>query len=127
MAQSAAFPSRALVLPSILILGWLLALPGCSPKAHDAIVASVGTYEITLGEYETLYIKSNGSREHGENASLEERERFLDLMINYRLKLAKAYDLGMDLGSDGQSEIRGYKGSRAQSFVTEREIVSPGV
>ncbi len=127
MAQSAAFPSRALVLPSILILGWLLALPGCSPKAHDAIVASVGTYEITLGEYETLYIKSNGSREHGENASLEERERFLDLMINYRLKLAKAYDLGMDLGSDVQSEIRGYKGSLAQSFITEREIVSPGV
>jgi peptidyl-prolyl cis-trans isomerase SurA len=127
VAQSTPFPSRVLALPSIFILGWLFALPGCSPKAHDAVVTSVGNDEITLGEYEKLYIKSNGSREHGENASLEERERFLDLMINYRLKLAEAYDLGMDRGSDVQSEIRVYKGSLAQSFITEREIVSPGV
>jgi len=102
-------------------------LEGCSPKAHDTVVASVGNEDITLGDYEALYIKSNGSWEHGKKASLGEREHFLDLMINYRLKIAEAHDRGMHLRRDVQEEIAQYEGSLAQSFITEREIVSPGV
>jgi peptidyl-prolyl cis-trans isomerase SurA len=124
---SGRFPVRALLAPPGLLLGLLLVLQGCSPKAQDAVIASVGNKDITLGEYEALYVKSNGSREHGEKASLEERERFLDLMINYRLKLAAAYDQEMHLRKEVQEEIAQYEGSLAQSYVTEREIVSPGV
>ncbi|MGB6649883.1 MAG: peptidylprolyl isomerase [Bacteroidota bacterium] len=125
--QSGASCFRGLVAPPVLLLGLLLVLQGCSPKAHDTVVASVGNEDITLGEYEALYIKSNGSREHGEKAGLEDREHFLDLMINYRLKLAEAHDRGMHLRRDVQEEIAQYEGSLAQSFITGREIVSPGV
>jgi peptidyl-prolyl cis-trans isomerase SurA len=121
------FPLRALVAPAVVLLGSFLVLQGCSPKAQDMVVASVGNRDITLGEYEQLYVKSNGSREHGEQASPEDREHFLDLMINYRLKLAAAYDQEMHLQKEVQEEISQYEGSLAQSYLTEREIVSPGV
>jgi len=127
VTESGAPSWRALVAPAILMLGLLIIVQGCSPKAHETLVASVGNEDITLGEYEALYIKSNGSREHGEKASLEDRKRFLDLMINYRLKLADAYGRGMHLRKDVQEEIAQYEGSLAQSFITEREIVAPGV
>ncbi|MBP1654703.1 MAG: hypothetical protein H6Q28_1259, partial [Bacteroidetes bacterium] len=58
----------------------VLTLAGCSPKASEAVVASVGDEDITLTEYERMFVKSNGSREAGEKASQEEREKFLDLM-----------------------------------------------
>ncbi len=105
----------------------LLAVIGCSPKTGETLVAQVGSSPITLSEYENLYIKSNGTREQAVASTLEEREKFLDLMTNFRLKLADAYSLGLDRRPDIISEIRQYKGSLAASYLTDREVTSPGV
>jgi peptidyl-prolyl cis-trans isomerase SurA len=104
-----------------------LTVAGCSPKASEAIVASVGDQDITISEYERMFVKSNGSREAGEKASLEEREKFLGLMVNYRLKLADAYRDGMDRRPEVVGELQQYKGSLAESFLTDREVVQPGM
>lgn len=104
-----------------------LFLAGCSPKASDAVVASVENQDITLSEYERMYVKSNGSREAGEKATMEEREKFLDLMVKYRLKLADAHRDGMEKRPEVVSELQQYKGSLAESFLTDREVVQPGV
>lgn len=104
-----------------------LTIAGCSPKASEAVVASVGDQDITIPEYERMFVKSNGSREAGEKASLEEREKFLDLMVNYRLKLADAYRDGMDKRPEVMGELQQYKGSLAESFLTDREVVQPGM
>lgn len=108
-----------------LLLSW--ALHGCAPKAQDTLVARIGTTPITLTDYEKLYVKSNGSRDAGVQATQEEREKFLDLMIKYRLKLTDAYRKGMDKRTDLLSEIQQYKGSLAASYLTDRTLVSPAV
>jgi peptidyl-prolyl cis-trans isomerase SurA len=100
---------------------------GCSPKQHDIIVAKLGDSTITLADYENLYVKSNGSREMGAKATLDEREKFLDLMTKFRLKLADAYRRGLDKSPDVLNEIDQYKGSLAASYLTDREITQPGV
>ena len=105
----------------------VLIIPGCSPKTHDALLATIGRDTIPLSEYERLYVKSNGSREAGVAANLEDRQRFLDLMVKYRLKLADAYRQGLNKKPEVLGEIQQYKGSLAASFLTEREIVSPGI
>ena len=105
----------------------VLFLAGCSPKPGDVVVATVGKTPITMNEYEKLYIKSNGSKEHGEKASLEDRSKFLDLMTKYKLKLADAYASGYDRHPDVNAEIQQYKGSLATSFLTEREVTAPGI
>lgn len=104
-----------------------LILIGCSPNEHDIVVARIGNDPLTLGEYEKVYVKSNGSREVGAAASQEDREKFLDLILKYKLKLKDAYSRGLDKTPEVIQEIEQYKGSLAQSFLTEREIVSPGV
>lgn len=105
----------------------LALLSGCSPRAGEQLVARVGETPITLDDYENLYIKSSGSREAAAGSTQEEREKFLGLMTNFRLKLADAYSSGLDRKPEIQNEIRQYKGSLAASYLTDREVTSPGV
>jgi peptidyl-prolyl cis-trans isomerase SurA len=111
---------------SSLFFGVILIL-GCSPKEHDAVVATIGDEPLTLSDYEKMYVKSNGTREAGTAASQEDREKFLDLIVKYKLKLKDAYHQGLDKKSDITQEIEQYKGNLAQSFLTEREVTTPGV
>jgi peptidyl-prolyl cis-trans isomerase SurA len=48
-------------------------------------------------------------------------------MLKYRLKLADAYQQGLDRRPELLGEIQQVKGSLASSYMTERELVSPGV
>ena len=102
-------------------------LAGCSPRHGDIVVARIGDSTITMADYESLYIKSNGSREMGAKATMEEREKFLDLMTKFRLKLADAYHRGLDKSPEVMSEIDQYKGSLTAAFLTDREVTAPGV
>lgn len=112
----------------VLTLGFLLLLiSGCSPKTSDMLVAKVGETPITLGDYENLYIKSNGSREQAASSTMEEREKFLGLMTNFRLKLADAYTQGLDRRPEVKDEIKQYKGSLTASYLTDREVTAPGI
>ncbi len=100
---------------------------GCSPKRADIVVATIGEQPITIADYEALYIKSNGSKEHGQSASQEDREKFLDLMTKFRLKLTDAYASGLAKDPHVLGEIDQYKGSLAASYLTEREVTRPGL
>jgi peptidyl-prolyl cis-trans isomerase SurA len=100
---------------------------GCAPAEQDAIVATIGTQPLRLSEYEQQYVKSLGSREAGAATSQDDREKFLELVVKYRLKLAGAYGEGLDSLSGVMYEIGAYKGNLASSYLTERQIIAPGV
>ena len=122
------FPSTRSFTYRVGIIPFMIALlfAGCSPKEHEAIVATIGSEKITLADYEKLY-NSSSTHEAGSVATQQERERFLDLMVDYRLKLADARRDGLDRKPEILNEIEQYRGSLAQSFLTEREVVAPGV
>jgi peptidyl-prolyl cis-trans isomerase SurA len=113
--------------PAGLMCTALLGLASCSPAEHETVVATVGTTAITLPEYESQYLKTLGSREAGAATTLEDRQKFLDLLVKYRLKLADAYRAGLDRKPEVMNELETYKGSLAQSYLTEREVVAPGL
>jgi len=100
---------------------------GCSSAPQETIVATVGREPVRLAEYEQQYIKTLGTREAGAATSQEDREKFLDLVVKYRLKLAGAYGEGLDKHPEVLNEISSYKGSLAATYLTEREVVNPGV
>ena len=102
-------------------------LAGCSPKHSDIVVARIGDSTITMAEYENLYVKSNGSRDVGMKATMDEREKFLDLMTKFRLKLADAYRRGLDKSPEVLNEIDQYKGSLTAAYLTDREVTTPGI
>jgi peptidyl-prolyl cis-trans isomerase SurA len=118
------------LMPLFAFLGGIsLVAPGCSSGSKEAVVATIGKTPITLDDYEKLYLKSNGNgnADSARAASMEDRERFLDLMVKYRLKLTDAYQQGLDRRPELLGEIQQVKGSLASSYVTERELVAPGV
>jgi peptidyl-prolyl cis-trans isomerase SurA len=125
MTRHDSFPWLGWTLPFVIIS--FLGLPGCSPKVQETAVARIGETPVTIADFEKMYTKSNGSREAGVAASQEDRERFLDLMIKYRLKLTDAYQQHLDRRSDVTAEIEQYKGSLAASYLTEHNLVTPNV
>jgi hypothetical protein len=67
------------LIPLFAFLGGMSLLnPGCSSGSKEAAVATIGKAPITLGDYEKLYIKSNGNVDTAKAISMEDRERFLD-------------------------------------------------
>jgi len=115
---------------SVLFLALILALLPqfyCASSREDMVVATVGNGDISLGEYENLYVKTTGSHENAVKSSQEDREKFLGLVTNFRLKLLDAYNRGLDKNPEIQNEVNLYKGSLASSFLTEREVTKPGV
>ncbi|MEO8166910.1 MAG: peptidylprolyl isomerase [bacterium] len=111
----------------IALMSTIVLFTGCSPKSGDIIVAKVGPTDITLNDYEALYLKSNGTREQAAASTQEERERFLDLMTKFKLKLMDAYASGLDKRLEIKTEIAQYKGSLVASYLTEREVNAPGI
>src|SRR5512140_423549 len=117
---------KSLALFAVLVAIVPFLVTGCSPKAQE-IVATVGQDPVTLQEYENLYLKGNGNRDSAMASSMQERERFLDLMVNYKLKLADARRLKVDQKPELINEVQQYKGGLAASFVTEREVAGPAL
>jgi peptidyl-prolyl cis-trans isomerase SurA len=103
-----------------------IVISGCSPKEQQ-VVATVGKEAVTLRDYENLYLKGNGNRDSAVASSMQERERFLDLMVNYKLKLADAQSTKLDQKPEIINEVQQYKGGLAASFVTERELTGPAL
>nr|MBP8976574.1 hypothetical protein [Bacteroidota bacterium] len=78
---------------SFSTISLLLFLWGCG--ASNPTVATIGDDKYTLKEFENDYLKNDGSWEQCQSSSLEDRQKFLDLMVNYRLKVKDAYDKGI--------------------------------
>ncbi|MBI5021285.1 MAG: peptidylprolyl isomerase [Ignavibacteriales bacterium] len=100
---------------------------GCSPKSSDLLVLEVGQQKISLAEYENFYTRNSGGWEMGQKSSIEERERFLDLLTNYKLKLQYAYDHNLLNDPEIINELREYRATLATTFLIEREITDQGV
>ncbi len=62
----------------------------CSPKQSEIIVAEYGDYDIKMDEFEKAYAKNIGGIEKAKVDSLENYQKFLDLYVNFKMKLRNA-------------------------------------
>lgn len=105
----------------------IILVSGCAPKYSEEIILQVGPGTVTLGEYEKFYNRNNINADGGRNSTLEERERFLDLLTNYKLKLQDAYDQNLFSDPEVTAEMQEYRSSLAATFIIEKEITDPGI
>ncbi len=104
----------------------VMALQGCAPSEHDTVLATVGPQTIRLSEFQDAYEKSNAGKDTV-LATREEKEKLLDLLVKFHLKLLDAYKHGLDTTAEFRSEVSQYKGTLASTYLTEKEVVEPGV
>ncbi len=106
---------------------FLSLLIGCAPKAADVIVLEVGQSKVSLQEYEDFYTRNSGGWDAAKLTSQEERERFLDLLTNYKLKLLDAHDRNLMNDTDIVLELQEYRMSLASTYMIDKELTAPGV
>ncbi|MFO7447369.1 MAG: peptidylprolyl isomerase [Ignavibacteriaceae bacterium] len=111
----------------LLLLSFAFLLVSCSPKQSEIVVAEYGGKEILMKEFEDAYAKSAGGYEIAEKDSLSRLKSFLDLYVNFKMKLRDAEVRGYDQDPALQAELLDYKKRVGTTYLIEKEIVEPGV
>jgi len=112
---------------ALLLLVPALMFIGCAASGSSPILGTIGDEPLTLEEFEDSYAKHNGGWEKATASSLEDRERFLDLLVKFKLKVMEARDRGLLADTSIQNELEGYRVSVATSYTLEKELIKPWV
>jgi peptidyl-prolyl cis-trans isomerase SurA len=91
------------------------------------VVAEFGNYEITLDEFEHAYAKNEGGWDIAAAQDVSEYKEFLDLYVNFKMKLRDAWVRGYDEDSDLMNELKDYQEQVGVSYILEKQIIEPGV
>jgi peptidyl-prolyl cis-trans isomerase SurA len=102
----------------LLIVGMGLSLQS-QVKNEEALLTIAGK-DISVGEFMTIYQKNNPKGLAIDKESLDE---YLELYINFKLKVKQAEDMGLDTVASFRNELKGYRDQLAKPYlVDETEI-----
>jgi peptidyl-prolyl cis-trans isomerase SurA len=85
-------------------------------KTDDRVLLNISGENITAGEFMYVFNKNNLNREDNNANALKE---YLDLYINFRLKVKEAEELGMDTIQSFRRELEGYRKQLAQPYFID--------
>jgi len=104
---------------SLLILALGIGIIVHSQDYQDEILMTIHNQKVTLGEFERIYNKNNS------NPSIEQQsvEEYLDLFINFKLKVIEAEERGMDTTQVFLREFNGYKKQLAKPYLSDKAEV----
>lgn len=102
-------------------------LISCSPKHSEIVLAEFGDSNVKMGEFEKAYVKNAGDIQQARADSLNKLKNFLDLYVNFKMKLRDAKIRGYENNTDLMDELNSYKKQVGVTFILEKNIVDPGV
>ncbi len=101
-------------------------ITSCSSSGDAVIVAEYGQDHITYDELKEAYVKSLSEEEKNKAESQEEMKEFLDLYVNYKMKLRDAFVRGFPNDPEIQQEIDDYTKTVGIPYIQEKFIIEPG-
>lgn len=106
----------------LLILFWMItclitSLSG--QELEDKILMRIGSKEITAGEFLRIYNKNNTGEGILDKKTMDE---YLELFINFKLKVIEAENLGMDTIPSFIKELNGYRNQLVKPYLTDNEV-----
>jgi hypothetical protein len=75
------------------------------PAPVDPVLLTVGGDAVTKSEFESIYHKNNPKDAPDDRKALEE---YLELFVNFKLKVKAAKELGKDTTQAFNNELKGY-------------------
>jgi peptidyl-prolyl cis-trans isomerase SurA len=96
-----------------------LVSPRAMAQASDPVLLSVGGENVTKSEFERVYKKNNTKDLAFDRKSIED---YLQLYINYKLKVKEAMELGMDTAQSFKDELGGYRKQLAQPYLVDKDV-----
>lgn len=114
----------SLVLFALAVTVWFAGCQG-GGNSNNATVAEFGSQKVTLSEFSDAFSKNTGSSKSSD--SLDPQKNFLGLYVNYRMKLADAYEKGYDKDEALMNELLDYKKKIGITYILEKNLVEPNV
>ena len=108
------FPFRIFFGLVLLHIAWLTPV-----FAEDPVLLRVGDEAITLSEFKEIYSRNNDDTNRADPEHVEE---YLELYIDYRLKVKEAKSQGLDTLPGFRRELNGYRDQLAREFMAEHEV-----
>jgi len=109
-------------LHAVKIFGFILAVFfSFSSLAQDdkRVLLDIDDEEVTVSEFLSVYKKNNVDTDLADKKSMRE---YLNLYINFRLKVKEARDLGMDTAKVFVDELAGYRKQLAEPYFNDQEV-----
>jgi peptidyl-prolyl cis-trans isomerase SurA len=92
------------------------------------VLATVGKESITYGVLEEMYRKNmNAKGQSFAQLPIDSAKDFLNLYINYRLKVQDAVERGFDKKPDIVADIQNNRTTNALPYLLDRKLVNPNV
>lgn len=101
---------------AVLIITMILAIAGFAQD--DAAVLTVDGQDVSRAEFEAIYKKNNQDAD----VTKEALDEYMELFINYKLKVREAEEIGMDTISKFQKELAGYRNQLARPYLIDKEL-----
>ena len=100
-----------------LIFALMLHFPVFSQK--DETLLTIGDTKVDKAEFERIYLKNNSNLY--DESDIKTPEEYLDLFINFKLKVLEAESLKMDTISAFVNELKGYRNELAAPYLTDMQ------
>jgi len=102
-----------------LTLIWVSTSLFAQVNQNDVLMTIAGR-KITVGEFMSIYQKNNMKGQAIDQKSLNE---YLDLFINFKLKVIEAEDLGLDTVTSFKKELAGYREQLAKPYFVDEQTI----
>lgn len=111
--------SKSLLSIVLTALISITAVTLAAQKTADPVLLKIDNQDITVSEFMSVYQKNNVEGEVLDRKSLEE---YLDLYINFKLKVKEAEELGLDTVSSFINELKGYRDQLAKPYFVDDKL-----
>ncbi|MBZ0204355.1 MAG: peptidylprolyl isomerase [Ignavibacteria bacterium] len=118
---------KTLKMFGILLILAIIAFSTSNCNRANKTLVDIGDEKITLGEYEKQYMKTVGNLDSARNKPMEDKKQFLNLYINFRLKVKDARERGLLNNPEIQKDVAEYKRNFAPTYLIDKEIVEAEV
>lgn len=106
------------LLVALLIAG--ISLPAFSQVKDEEVLMTISGKKITVGEFMAIYQKNNPKGGAIDRKNLDE---YLELFVNFKLKVREAEDLGLDTLAAFKNELKGYRDQLAKPYFTDEATI----
>lgn len=88
-------------------------------KLDRQVLMTIGDQKVTVKEFTDVYNKNNMKNDVVDKKSVDE---YLDLFVNFRMKVMEAYEMRLDTNAKFKKELEGYRKQLAKPYFSNDEI-----
>ncbi len=104
---------------SLIVLLTVVAFSCLNAQTNDPTLLTVAGEKVSKTDFLNVYKKNNIKGEVMDRKSLEE---YLDLFINFKLKVKEAEEQKLDTFTSFKTELAGYRKQLAQPYMTDKVV-----